>query len=51
MTLFTPRNPGCITEELARWFGGRVPTDTNRSINEQTMEIESLSRSVKGHII
>ena len=36
MTLFTPRNPVQVTEELSRWFGGRVPE--NHVINTQTAD-------------
>ena len=36
MTLFTPRNPVQVTEELSRWFGGRVPD--NHVINMQTAD-------------
>lgn len=35
MTLFTPRNPIQVTEELCRWFGGRVPD--NHMINTSTI--------------
>lgn len=36
MTLFTPRNPVQVTEELSRWFGGRVPD--NHIINTSPIE-------------